>query len=48
MTQLFNGVNFDYRSVEVYQTFRSYLLFLSESETSRMADSLNYTGVLPR
>ena len=28
MTQLFNGVNFVYRSVEVYLTFCSYLLVL--------------------
>ena len=40
MTQLFNGVNFEYRSVEVYLTFCSYLRVLVRI--------INYTGDLPR
>ena len=50
MTQLFNGVNFVYRSVEIYLTFCNYLRVLVRirSETSTMADGINYTGDLPR
>ena len=39
MTQLFNGVNFVYRSVEVYLTFCSYLRVLVNAST--MADGIN-------
>ena len=51
MTQLFNGVNFVYRSVEVYLTFCSYLRVLVRiglSNASTMADGINYTGDLLR
>ncbi len=47
MSQLFNGVNFVYRSVEVYQTFRSYLRVLIIIRNFYMADGINYTGDLP-
>ena len=48
MTQLFNGVNFVYRSVEVYLTFCSNLRVLVRIRNSTMADGINYTGDLPR
>ena len=49
MTQLFNGVNFVYRSVEVYLTFCSYLRVLVRIRNFyKMADGINYTGELPR
>ena len=48
MTQLFNGVNFVYRSVEIYLTFCSYLRVLVTIQTSIMADDINYTGDLLR
>ena len=38
MTQLFNGVNFVYRSVEVYRTFRSYLGVLVRIRNFYLAD----------
>ena len=43
MTQLFNGVNCVYRSVEVYLRFCSYLRVLV-----RIWNGINYTGDLPR
>ena len=48
LTQFFNGINFVYRGVEVYRTFRSYLRVLVRIQTSTMADDTNYTGDLPR
>ena len=48
MTQLSNGVNFVYRSVEVHLTFAVICEIWSESETSTMADGINYTDDLPR
>ena len=44
MTQLFNGANFVYHSVEVYRTFRSYLQVLQNLKTSTMAAgiTINY------
>ena len=49
MIRLFNGVNFGYRSVEVYRTFSSYLQVLIRIRNFyNMVDSINYTDDLPR
>ena len=45
MSQLFNGVNF----LSLRWTFCHYLrVFVTESETSTIADGINYTGDLAR
>ena len=48
MTQLFNGVNFVYRSVEVYLTFCNYLRVLVRIRNFYNGGGINYTGDLPR
>ena len=47
MSRLFNGVNFGYRSADVYRRFQTYLRVLVRirSDTSTMA---NYAGDLTR
>ena len=46
MSQLLKGVNFVYRSVEIYRTFCSYLRVLVRIRN--LADGINYTADLPR
>ncbi len=48
MTQLFNGVSFVYRSVEVYLTFCSYLRVLVKIQCFYNGGRINYTGDLLR
>ena len=51
MNQLFDRVNFVYRSVEVYQTFCSYLRVLVRQNAKllqRRTDGINCTGDLQR
>ena len=38
MSRLFNGVNFGYRSADVYRSFQTYLGVLATSDTSTMAN----------
>ena len=44
MTQLFNGANFVYRSIDYFAVICE---FLSESETSTTTDAIIYTVDLP-